>query len=364
MDKVKNLTQEENKSKAVVQWKGEPITITFDDVKNLICPLANTKEVAVFLKTCQSLNLNPFANECYLVKYSERDKAALIIAVDSYLKAAESNDKYDGHQAGIILKDSTGKLEFREGSFLLDEEKAKLVGGWARVFRKDRSKPFYMSVNKQECLRYRKDGTLTEFWRENKQPLMLRKTSLKRALTEAFPSLFAGFISDVEYQEVPEEVKEKLPKPKGEMEEGELQPAFITDGQPDWSKFWARQAERGIDGVKAHALLKVASIKADLIDKGKTLEEVNEMITQALEAEREVEEIFPKEEEKPTGATQPPKPKRDPATIKDFGDLYSACQEDFKMTRQQVWAELNVSSQMEITDLPSECYRRIQAVRG
>lgn len=64
------------KTKAVVQWKGEPITITFQDVKSLICPLAADQEVAIFLKTCQSLQLNPFANECFLIKYDQRDKAA------------------------------------------------------------------------------------------------------------------------------------------------------------------------------------------------------------------------------------------------------------------------------------------------
>lgn len=53
-------------AKAIVQWKGEPITITFQDVKTLVCPLASDPEVVVFLKTCQSLQLNPFANECFL----------------------------------------------------------------------------------------------------------------------------------------------------------------------------------------------------------------------------------------------------------------------------------------------------------
>ncbi|GAI16642.1 unnamed protein product [marine sediment metagenome] len=55
--------------------------------------------------------------------------------------------------------------------------------------------------------------------------------------------------------------------------------------------------------------------------------------------------------------------KRDPSTITNFGELYEACWHDFKMDRQAVWAELNVSSQEEITDLPSECYRKIAAVR-
>ena len=63
-------------------------------------------------------------------------------------------------------------------------------------------------------------------------------------------------------------------------------------------------------------------------------------------------------------AQQPTKvQERDPSTISNFGALYEACWHDFKMDRQAVWAELNVSSQEEITALPSECYRKIAAVR-
>lgn len=89
-------------------------------MKSLICPLATDQETVIFLRTCQSLNLNQFANEIYLIKYSEKDKAAIVIA--TYLKSAEANDNFNGHEAGIVLRDSGGKLEFREGSFLLADE--------------------------------------------------------------------------------------------------------------------------------------------------------------------------------------------------------------------------------------------------
>ena len=93
-------------NKAVVQWKGEAITISFQDVKALLCPLATDQEVAIFLKTCQSLQLNPFANECFLIKYNSTEKAAFVIAIDSYLKAAEASPQYDGCQAGVIAPES------------------------------------------------------------------------------------------------------------------------------------------------------------------------------------------------------------------------------------------------------------------
>lgn len=59
----------------------------------------------------------------------------------------------------------------------------------------------------------------------------------------------------------------------------------------------------------------------------------------------------------------PAKSRRDTETIKTIGALYQACKDDFNMSRQQVWDELNVKSQEEISDTPAECYRKIVAVR-
>ena len=246
-------------TKAVVQWKGEPITITFQDVKSLVCPLASDQEVAVFLKTCQSLQLNPFANECFLIKYDTKDKAAFVIAIDSYLKAAEVNHEYDGCEAGIVLKDSGGKLEFREGAFLLEEDRLRLAGGWAKVYRKDRSRPTYVAVNKNECIKLTREGRPTQFWSEPKQPWMLRKSALKRALVEAFPSLFAGTLATAE---ITSDV------------EGELPQAFQNGDDPDWAQFWVRAKEElGLTKEEAHKLLQVDSVK-DLIEIGSNLEQI------------------------------------------------------------------------------------------
>lgn len=356
---------------AVVKWKGEQITVTFNDVRNLICRQATDQEIAVFLKTCQSLQLNPFANEVYLIKYTEREKAAIVVSIGSYLKAAEMNKSYNGNEAGIILKDSGGKLEFREGAFLLDDEKEKLVGGWAKVYRKNRGRPTYMAVNKAECVRYTREGEPTRFWTEEKQASMLRKTALKRALVEAFPSLFAGTIST---GEIPEAEYEEIP-------EGELPPALEKGGQPDWKKFWARvKSELGLTTEEARLLLQVDSIKEELLDQGWTMEQIWDGLVTALQ-QQNAPEIEPEqdkdlfgEREEQAGAAAPeeaetaigtaPMTKRDPETIRTINDLLKACNADFKMQPKDVYAELNVNSASGIAESASECYRRIAAARG
>ncbi|MCJ7639238.1 MAG: recombinase RecT, partial [Euryarchaeota archaeon] len=246
--------------KAVVQWKGEAITISFQDVKSLICPLATDQEVAIFLKTCQSLQLNPFANECFLIKYNSSEKAAFVIAIDSYLKAAEMNSQYDGCEAGIILKDGGGRLELKEGTFLLDEDRPRLAGGWAKVYRRDRGRPTYVAVNKNECIKLTREGKPTQFWSEPKQPWMLRKVALKRALVEAFPSLFAGTLATAE-------VSSDI--------EGELPAAFQNGDNPDWPKFWVRvQNELKLTEEEAHKLLGGVESVKQFLDEGLTLEQV------------------------------------------------------------------------------------------
>lgn len=323
--------------KAIVKWKGEAITISFHDVKSLICPYASDQETAIFLRTCQSLQLNPFAKEIYLIKYGERDKAAMVIAIDSYLKSAETNDNFNGFEAGIILKDSGGKLELREGSLLLPDEAEKLVGGYAKVYRKDREKPFYMSVNKAECVRFTREGNLTKFWTKDKQPMMLRKTALKRALVEAFPSLFAGTMSNVEadYEVMPEEVKEAVPKPQGETPEGELPPAYERNGEAYWKLWWARQKEKGLTEDDVHNMLGISSLKTDWLEQGRTLEEAEEIINSTLEQSAE---------ERPVATPTKIKPKQ--ADWRAFWEHT----EQLGLSQKQVHEMLEVTSVKEWTD--------------
>jgi len=325
---------------AVVKWKGEQIIVTFNDVRNLICRQATDQEIAVFLKTCQSLQLNPFANEVYLIKYKDTDKAAIVISIGSYLKAAETNNDYNGNEAGIILKDSSGKLEYREGAFLLDDERAKLVGGWAKVYRKNRDRPTYMAVNKTECVRYTREGEPTRFWTEEKQPSMLRKTALKRALVEAFPSLFAGTIST---GEIPEAEYEEMP-------EGELPPALEKGGQPDWKKFWARvKSELGLTTEEARELLKVESIKEELIDAGWTMEKIWEGLVTALQQQKAAEPTMP-QNQAPEEEPFPEEPEPIEVT-KGFIDM-DWIKESLKTIQDKklkAWSESNLLSYIKTT---------------
>jgi len=54
---------------------------------------------------------------------------------------------------------------------------------------------------------------------------------------------------------------------------------------------------------------------------------------------------------------------RDPDTIKNFGELFTACLADFNMQRNVVIKELGYSEQKEIGESPADCYRTISRLR-
>ncbi|MBA7691082.1 hypothetical protein ES703_99620 [subsurface metagenome] len=107
---------------------------------------------------------------------------------------------------------------------------------------------------------------------------------------------------------------------------------------PMWNRFWAEVNRLGLTEEEVHQKLHVASMK-DWLSSGKSLDQALDILRERQPAER------------------------DPDTIKTFSDLYQACLEDFKLDRQAVWEKLNVSSQEEISDTPSDCYRFISQMR-
>lgn len=61
--------------------------------------------------------------------------------------------------------------------------------------------------------------------------------------------------------------------------------------------------------------------------------------------------------------TEPPKPSRDPASLKTVAAMTKACFEDFGLQPKQVLDELGVSTQAEITKSPADCYALVAAAR-
>ena len=136
-----------------------------------------------------------------MIKYSDKQPAQIVVGKDAILKRAVLNLQYDGMESGIIVQKEDGSIEERKGTFKLGTE--QLVGGWARVFRKDWSHPIYSSVSFGEVAQKTSSGSYNSNW-SNKGATMVEKVAKVRALRETFVEDLGGMYEA-------EEVQQELP---------------------------------------------------------------------------------------------------------------------------------------------------------
>ena len=194
---------------------GNEIKLTPSIVQNYIVGTDAKIDIAefkMFTELCKVRKLNPFLKEAYCIKYGNQP-ATIVVGKDVILKRAILHPQYDGKESGVITIDKEGEIHNRDGCFVPPSE--TLVGGWARVFRKDKTKPEYMSVSLDEVQGKRKDGMVNSTW-AGKAATMVEKVAKVRALREAFVDELSGMYDagemnadlsskDVVYETYPEE---------------------------------------------------------------------------------------------------------------------------------------------------------------
>lgn len=174
---------------------GQHFTVSFADIRNFIEPKATDAECKIFLETCKQYHLNPFTKEAYLIHYDNKNESAastIVLGKNCYLQMAERHPAYDGFEAGVIVLTADGQLLNREGSIVYDGDGGEtLLGGWAKVYRKDRTRASYEEVKLTEY------DTGKSLW-NSKKATMIRKVALVHALREAFPSTFGALYDESE----------------------------------------------------------------------------------------------------------------------------------------------------------------------
>lgn len=185
---------------------GQHFTVSFGDVRNFICPKATDAECKIFLETCKQYHLNPFTKEAYLIHYDNKNDdtaSTIVLGKNCYMQMAERNPNFDGFEAGVIVLDTAaGELIHREGSIVFDGE--ELLGGWAKVYRKDRTRASYEEVKLSEY------DTGKSLW-NGKKATMIRKVALVHALREAFPSTFGALYDESEVRVDAESTAREVP---------------------------------------------------------------------------------------------------------------------------------------------------------
>lgn len=139
-------------------------------------------EFKMFTTLCQARGLNPFLKEAYIIKFGN-SPAQIVVGKDAILKRAILNPDFNGREQGVIVINSTGEMVEKNGTFVLQNE--TLVGGWAKVYRKNWEHPVYITVSFLESAQKKGDGSLNKQW-ATKGATMIEKVALVRALREAF----------------------------------------------------------------------------------------------------------------------------------------------------------------------------------
>lgn len=186
---------------------GLEVTITPDDVRNVLCPNATDTEIALFLELCASQHLNPFIRDAYLVKYKQDQPAQMVTGKAVFLKRAQANPRFKGFKAGVVYMDGQGRVNKREGGAVYEIAGERLIGGWCEVLL-EKMQPVYNEVSLAEY------STGRSMWKDaqngGKPATMIRKVALCQSLREAMPTDFQGMYSE---EEAAADVIDVEPKP-------------------------------------------------------------------------------------------------------------------------------------------------------
>lgn len=198
MTQSNNKTKEE-KNPLVVEYEcgNQKVKLSQQIIKEY---LTNGQEITLpefkmFTELCKARGLNPFLKEAYIIKY-KNSPATIVVSKDVFLQRANNNPNYDGKENGIITQDKeSGELSYREGAFCPSCD--EIVGGWCKVYRKDRKYAEYVTVSVEECAKKKSDGSLNSNW-INQKATMIEKVAISRALRNAFPEEFSGMYIEEE----------------------------------------------------------------------------------------------------------------------------------------------------------------------
>lgn len=215
------------------------------------------QEVMMFLQLCRYQRLNPFLREAYLIKYGN-EPATIVTGKECFTKRAASNPVCTGWEAGVIVQKQDGTAEYRTGTLVLPQE--ELVGGWAKVYRKDWQVPIEMSVSLKEYARQNREGKLQRNW-ATMPATMIRKVALVQALREAMPQEFAGLYAP---EEMPVDVEsldttpvQSIEQVQAEVAENSNQEQAPSDiaTQLQIKKIYALARQLNVDDEHLHAVI-------------------------------------------------------------------------------------------------------------
>lgn len=302
---------------------GQTIQMTFDTIKRYLVQghpeYVTMQELMYFYGVCKSRGMNPFKRDCYLIKYSQKDSAAIITSIDFLRSRAKAMRDCKGWKCGIILE-RNGDVVYSNGLMLSGD---KLLGGWAKAKPEGWEEEVSVEVNLNGYIKRTREGNITEFWKPEKQPTQIAKVAESQLIRKCWPDEFQNLYTDAEIS--PDNEISPLP----EIEEQTGESAAGEGAEPNAHEEFDTSIGK-LEGINPEHLEKYLELVASKLEI--TVYEAKDAAVQQRDAFLEKfkqwqEKNYPTEgkEEKGEPGQEPQKPEREDDPIrKEYVNLKSA----------------------------------------
>src|ERR1700689_4280790 len=182
-------------NKIVPSQELDDLELKKSDLRAIVPNGTTDSELKIFYLNCKSSGLNPFMKEILLIK--SNSGSTTVTTRDGYLKIANSNPHFDGlegdciYEGDILARRSDGSIHITYGENHFKFDRNKLIGAFANVYRKDRSKASSVFVNMKD---YNKS---TKVWEQYPNSMIL-KVAEAMALKRAFA--ISGLVTQEEVE--------------------------------------------------------------------------------------------------------------------------------------------------------------------
>lgn len=249
--------QQEKKDEAMVKYQaadGQEIKLTLDICRRYLVQghpeYVTPSEFMFFMHLCRSRGLNPFTKDCYLIKYSKDDSAAIITSIDFFRKRAKVQPDCQGWNVGLIVQTKDGVIKKTHG-FVKDDE--AVLGSWFKGKPKGWDEEFYKEFNLKGFIKYKKpaqgetERRPTTFWSPENQPSQIMKVAESQGLRTLWPDQFGKIYVDAEAGNGGD-----LPLEGAEIIEGE-------EGPEDTAKKFDASIPKDVDRAKVDEFVNLSA---------------------------------------------------------------------------------------------------------